>query len=383
MPTRLESFFLRKTSTAYVQLDALDGLRGIAVLLVVLSHLSNADLFLLPGLDFRGTGKYGVYLFFSLSAFLLTRPLLRDDADLVAPRGWIRYALRRALRILPLYWLVLFTNWAVTQWAPTPAMPSLTTDEWIGHLLFQQGKGVYWTIPVEVSYYFVLPFVAATYRALRLELVAISCATGAAIAFALLVWPVPEDVRDSLNVGVYLPIFLLGSYAAAVDTHWNTKRPDSVPRRKHVATALALLGALGIAAISPAGASLIVSQELPKDWMHGHTLPFGLAWAAVVLGTLHGAAWLERGLSLRALRLIGVVSFSVYLWHIPVARSIVLLGLGNPWLVAWAIVVASVAVGIVSFALVEWPFTRSAFVERGIRRIGRSEGDAPDEPRAQ
>jgi Predicted acyltransferases len=68
MHARLESFFLRKTSTARVQLDALDGLRGVAVLIVVLSHLSNARLFLIPGLDLSGTGKSGVFLFFVLSA---------------------------------------------------------------------------------------------------------------------------------------------------------------------------------------------------------------------------------------------------------------------------------------------------------------------------
>ena len=212
MVARLESFFLRKTSTSRLQLDALDGLRGLAVLLVVLSHLSNARLQLAPGLDFRGTGKYGVFLFFALSAFLLTKPLLRDEADLRDPRGWTRYAARRILRIFPLYWLVLLVNWGVTQWAPTPAMPSLTTGELVRHLLLQEGKGVYWTIPVEISYYLVLPFVALVFRALRLDLALVTCATAAAIGAA-------ELPKDTLNLGAYLPIFLMGSYAAVIDRH--------------------------------------------------------------------------------------------------------------------------------------------------------------------
>lgn len=49
------------------KLAALDGLRGFAALVVVLSHSSNAGMFLLPNLDARGLGKSGVFLFFLLS----------------------------------------------------------------------------------------------------------------------------------------------------------------------------------------------------------------------------------------------------------------------------------------------------------------------------
>lgn len=58
------------------QIDALDGLRGFAALLVVMSHTSNEGMHLIPFLDFRGTGKSGVFLFFLLSSFLLSIPLL-------------------------------------------------------------------------------------------------------------------------------------------------------------------------------------------------------------------------------------------------------------------------------------------------------------------
>ncbi|MEE2665694.1 MAG: acyltransferase [Myxococcota bacterium] len=373
MPGRLESFFLRKTSTARLQLDALDGLRGAAVLIVVLSHLSNADLYLLPGLDLRGTGKSGVYLFFALSAFLLTKPLLRSEMDLRDPRGWVRYALRRVLRIFPLYWLVLFSNWAFAQWAPTRAMPSLTTDEFVGHLLLQQGKGVYWTIPVEVTYYLVLPWVALAYRALRLDLALVSCATAAAIGAALLAWPPAESAKDTLHLGVYLPIFLLGSYAAVVDARVERLAGQQTALRR-IASALACAGLLGVAALSPAVGSAVFGEELPKDWTHRQFLAFGALWGAVVFGAVNGGAWLERVLASRPLRLIGVVSFSIYLWHVPVARSLVLAQLPSPWLISWAVLLVSIAVGMLSFALIEWPLTRSARVARWRRSVAGRQG---------
>jgi len=368
MPARLESFFLRKTSTAQLQLDALDGLRGVAVLIVVLSHLNNAKLFLIPGIDFRGTGKYGVFLFFVLSAFLLTRPLLGASSPLADVRGWARYALRRALRVLPLYWLVLTVNWAVTRWAPTPAMPSLSTEEFIRHLLFLEGKGVYWTIPVECSYYLVLPFVALAYRALRLDPLRVSLITAAKIGAVLWLWPPSEAPRDTLQLGFYLPIFLLGSYTAFLERHFLAE-PVAAGRRRLVA--VGSLGALvGVALLSPAGGSALLAETVPKTWMHREFLAFGVLWSTVLVGALHAGGPLTALLSSRWLRLVGVVSFSVYLWHVPVARSIVLWNLPNPYATAWLVVIASVAVGMVSFALVEWPLTRSAAIQRLFARLG-------------
>ena len=55
---------------------ALDGLRGFAVLLVLLSHTSNGKAYMLPGFNFSSMGKVGVYLFFVLSAYLLDRQII-------------------------------------------------------------------------------------------------------------------------------------------------------------------------------------------------------------------------------------------------------------------------------------------------------------------
>lgn len=92
-------------------LPALDGLRGLAVLIVLASHLANAGLPVFPGLSLSGTGKSGVYLFFVLSAYLLTRLLLaRPVREWRSLHPWIDYGLRRVLRIWPLYLVVLFVS---------------------------------------------------------------------------------------------------------------------------------------------------------------------------------------------------------------------------------------------------------------------------------
>src|SRR5690606_3191773 len=76
---RLHEALGRAAPTTGGHVDALDGLRGLAVLIVMASHWSNAGVDLLPW-SMAGTGKSGVYLFYVLSAFLLARlMLLRGD----------------------------------------------------------------------------------------------------------------------------------------------------------------------------------------------------------------------------------------------------------------------------------------------------------------
>jgi peptidoglycan/LPS O-acetylase OafA/YrhL len=77
-------FFRRSRSTlrlAAVSADAGSDIRGLAVLLVLLDHASDNKR-LLPGADLNRLGKYVVYLFFVLSAFLLTSQLYDSDVDL-------------------------------------------------------------------------------------------------------------------------------------------------------------------------------------------------------------------------------------------------------------------------------------------------------------
>ena len=75
-----EKFSVRKLLFPYDykkdHFKALDGLRGVAVLLVILSHASLHKVYLFPGLDFSGMGKPGVFLFFVLSAYLLDRQII-------------------------------------------------------------------------------------------------------------------------------------------------------------------------------------------------------------------------------------------------------------------------------------------------------------------
>ena len=124
---------------------ALDGIRGLAVLIVIASH-SHAF-----GLDKQG--GVGVWLFFALSAFLLTLPFAAEPSRALRVRRLLRYAARRLLRILPAYYSMIILTFLFRG--------AQDTDFLTIHLLFLRGDGIWWAIPQEMLFYGVLPFLAA------------------------------------------------------------------------------------------------------------------------------------------------------------------------------------------------------------------------------
>jgi peptidoglycan/LPS O-acetylase OafA/YrhL len=126
------------------KLPGLDVLRGIAILLVIFAH------FLAPTLNSSiVAGNAGVILFFLLSGYLMDKNLAIDPA--IGP-----YAIRRAFRILPPYWLSIAlialttSNWSAPQIAANAAF----TAPLFG---FERMSGVYWTLYVEVTFYVLAP----------------------------------------------------------------------------------------------------------------------------------------------------------------------------------------------------------------------------------
>jgi len=163
----------RDISDKRLQIDSLDGLRGFAALIVVFSHTSNAGMFFLPMMDLRGTGKSGVFLFFLLSSFLLTLPLLSKGKSIFSFSVMSHYWQRRFFRIYPLYTLYLLLGLLTTAILSTyigknVGIPfALDWNQFLRHILLQEGKGVTWSIAVEFKFYFLLPFLAFAIAFLR------------------------------------------------------------------------------------------------------------------------------------------------------------------------------------------------------------------------
>jgi peptidoglycan/LPS O-acetylase OafA/YrhL len=159
---------------------ALDGIRGIAILMVTLYRFGVAEAGASSGseglVEFFEFGVRGVDLFFVLSGFLITGILL-DAKD--QPHFFRNFFARRSLRVFPLYFLVLFAALVVLPALSTSVAESMHfggQQIWLwfyGTNLVQAASGSwsfgclnhFWSLAVEEHFYLVWPFViAATSR---------------------------------------------------------------------------------------------------------------------------------------------------------------------------------------------------------------------------
>ncbi len=304
----------RTSSIQYV--PELDGIRGIAISLVLLFHLTAATLPL-----FR-LGWCGVDLFFVLSGFLITSVLLASKGS---GRYFRTFFARRVLRIFPLYYLVLFAvscfglplahliGLARSTSAQGQIWYWLYLSNWwngLGHNIYFLSH--FWTLAVEEQFYLVWPLVVFLLNRRSLAY----CCVGVAIVCPLLrtafsVNPsVPELLHratifriDSLALGGLVAVFVADPFLA------NRIRPY---------LQYAALLAAGIL-----GTIMIVWGQSPVTrpmMTMGYT---ALAFASMFL-VFHAATksgtsgFLVRVLRLRPLRELGKYSYAIYVLHYPI-----------------------------------------------------------------
>lgn len=332
---------------APARLPVLDGLRGLAVLLVLLSHAAFEDLRPAPGVDLRGMGRPGVFLFFVLSSFLLTRQFLTaPPRSLAEPRAWGRYLARRVLRIYPAYLVVALVYFGTQGWS---------VEQLVGHLSLQRGERHLWTIPVEFFFYLVLPgvvlpLVAVGRRPLARLVVLLALGAGLRWAFPPDYGGKPPDFE--VVFWPFVPIFLAGSAAAVVFEAWGG-------RARRGFDLLALVSAAALVLHVPAVWALVAGEAVEPMRFHLRFDRLGLLWAGLLLGLAGGSAWARRPFEHRAARWVGKVSYGTYLFHRVVLVQLEDVAPDWPDPLGLAVfLTAALAAGWLSYRLVERWFLR-------------------------
>ncbi len=332
----------------------LDGLRGVAVLMVMLSHTD------LTWLSTSG-GFVGVHVFFVLSGFLITSLLLEEHGKTGTIRIGAFYA-RRALRLLPAI-AVLMIAALVVAWASgssselkdvgTSVVMMLTySTNWfrISGQFPSESLGHAWTLAVEEHFYIAWPLVLlGLLRILgRRRIMAVVAAAIVGVAawriYLLLstsdlnrIYFGSDTNADALLVGVVVAL------AASLGLV-----PNGRP-------ALRILHAAGAALVLllPVALLTLVRYGRVCWWLDvGGLLAIELGVGILIVALL--ATPLRTLFESRPLVWTGRVSYGLYLWHVPMGFWVQRYVGSGPWAcVAW--IVATFSVTALSFYAIERP----------------------------
>ena len=307
-----------QTDPSPARVGGLDGIRGLAALYVVLNHVF---LRAFPGYPHDTApwwagwliyGRFAVVVFIVLSGFSLALQPARHDWRL---DGLIRYARRRARRILPAYWGALALSLAVA-WLvlPPPGQPVPTPRTVVTNAVLVQDlvlapspNRAFWSIAVEAQLYLVLPLLLLLVRR-RGPVTMVIGVTSAVVALGLIA-PHLSRLQQAL---VQAPPDLAALFALGVASVALT-RPGSATRSWPWPWL-----ALAAAAAFLAGIWLLGSVRT-LDHLIWVDLALGPAVACLLVGLATGApARLLRLLETRPVVALGSFSYSLYLVHAPV-----------------------------------------------------------------
>jgi peptidoglycan/LPS O-acetylase OafA/YrhL len=324
---------------------ALDGLRGIAILLVVLHHAA----------QWPSGGFLGVDLFFVLSGFLITTLLLEESA-VTGRISLRRFYARRALRLLPALAVMLagfivvsvavgdnpfivlkraalgvsYTANIAAAWWPDSQRPPLR------HL---------WSLAMEEQFYLVWPVaLLGITRFARTQLRLVLCLAIAGLWLETVVLVATDHVGNRIYMGPdtrAIPL-LVGCLLASVVA----VAPLRIPR---LTAALAILAALYLA--------LFLHSDRPDALILG--IPLFAVATAVLIAAGITIPRLESALSWWPLVQLGAISYALYLWH-PLTLLAVGSPAGHPAGIARPVlgVLAAIGIAAASRILVERPFLR-------------------------
>jgi peptidoglycan/LPS O-acetylase OafA/YrhL len=367
------------------RLIALDGLRGIAAIVVVFHHIyQTARPFIEPStnawavgslwwfisstpIKLLSAGSEAVLVFFVLSGLVVPLPLIGKGV-----RTWLGFFASRLVRLYVPVWasLVLAGIWINT--LPHPA-DAVTAGSWVARtngtqaslgLLFSEAglmrnsfssNSVLWSLRWELIFSLALPLFVLTALAVKRY-----WAIAVAVCFALTIVGKLLDI-DAL---LYLPVFFLGTLVAVnleAIRSWAEKIRHR-PRARVVGwfvTAASVLSIVVSWMLRP-----ILKAGTPLSDIIGSLTPvgaLGLVACAIAFGPV------ARGLSARVPQWLGKVSFSLYLTHLPILVALIyLFGDRN-----WALVAL---VGVPLVLCVAYLFHR--FVEAPSHRLARLIGSA-------
>ncbi len=322
-----------------MHIDVWDGLRGLAILLVVWFHVWQVTWYNVPGTEWAGpAGFIGVEIFFFISGCCLFYPYARFMWEKRTQPQIGHFFYRRMIKILPSYYLSLILFVTVLQpefWQHPNAIKELAM-----HIFFIENfdsgvassiNGVYWSLAVEVQFYLIFPWIAMAM--VRRPIVVGSLMIAGAIGYrwyaeVVALQQVAKGLNHSFGAWMHqlpavLDLFAMGMLTALIIVMFRA--------RKHALWMLNSISSKWLAMSSSIFACVAFvgmikwlfdnrfdGQEI---WQAHYRWLIGLILMFIVIGGAFAWRGWQKAIANPVLVFLSLISYNLYIWHQWVART--------------------------------------------------------------
>ena len=359
-----------------------DGLRGIAILMVMLFHYWQVSWWVIPlpmtgdraNLEFiQMAGALGVELFFFLSAFCLAYPHAKTMLEKSSLPSLAHYTYRRAIKILPSYWLAMLL---LLIFLPDMYPTSSERGFWVDilmhlgfvHNLFADThysiNGVFWSLGVEIQFYLIFPLLAWLFRRRPWLTFAALCALALAYRYWTRSLPASEFSHWNNQLPGFLDLFAAGMLSAYLLV---LLRQRPIIELKIGMTAIAVLASSTLLLLFN---DLAIQVRFIADgyglWQSQHRIELALIFISLTVASSYGYGFWRAIIANRVFTFLSLISYNLYLWHQVIARVLkeygwwpasTLVPTDDPtW--RWSIFIVAMAVSIAWASLLTYCFER-------------------------
>lgn len=366
-------------SSRYI--PALDGLRALAVIAVVIYHMNATAL---------QSGLLGVTIFFVLSGYLITGLLIREwstTKKINLPQFW----LRRVRRLFPAIVFVLLGTIVLTG-VFAPDMLTRLRNDIVAALLFFtnwwyifqdvsyfEAMGApspvthFWSLAIEEQFYLIWPpllllLFSKRVKKRHIQLGLLVAAIASAAAMAILYSPQADPSRVYYGTDTRAFSLLIGAFLAF---EFPPARVNGHGRQGFTARDRKIALGVGSAALAGILVMMVAVNGYSPFLYYGGIALLSLLAGALIITLADGRSPLARFFALRPLVWIGKLSYSIYLWHYPL---LLLMNPRNftgetPWFAYMGQALVILAVSAISYYVVETPLRKGAIGKaiKGIR----------------
>lgn len=374
-------------------IETLDGLRGIAILMVVLYHVwlitwldhsINLPGWLNINLNFiPETGFLGVELFFFISAFCLFYPYARYMFEGAKFQSVKEFTYRRIIKIIPSYYLSILLIMMFFQ----PNVGTLKDTLWdiFTHLFlihnffpetFGTINGVFWSLGVEVQFYVVFPFLCMLFR--KRPFTVFAAMTGIAIFYRYYIcFNFPDRAESYLlnQLPGFLDLFAFGMLAAYILVYVRNHVKFQDKLAPFFTMLAVIMFALFVAMLSWFDQIKQIENSI-LIWQIGNRPYFGLLFLVLSISSALAFKFWRVILANKVLVFLSVISYNLYIWHQLIANKV------NEWKLipaatadpkndyGWQIFfsIGAILVGVAFSALITYAFERP-ILKKGFKKF--------------